>query len=362
MTIKQIWVDDVGASGIYPRNIKLYCTNTYAEVITAGFLTPSDQQAYGFLENDIVEVSYGNPSNNLATLTPSINATTKVITLVPWIGGAVSLPTVSNNFANFSGTEGVLADAGYSPSDAAKTKVVMANAATVTGQIVVAADTAGTIKDTTGITAIAGGNLQAGTTTGTAGTVASCPGTTTTGRLILAAVASAGAFNSTISNRSLGQSTVFSIGDPGATTASILTSLVNADVGANLISFSVTCGFAALATGGSVTLYASSGSKQYRIFSLRTNAGGTNFSGGGGDRLAQISDGTTAFSIIPATNLQTLVNALWGVSTPLPFPAGGVSSSTLTAAGASLVLKYSGGTTDYTAGSIVITGLLERVA
>lgn len=55
-----------------------------------------------------------------------------------------------------------------------------------------------------------------------AGTVVSFPSTTASGKLILAAVNSAGAFNTTISNASMGQASVVSIPDPGASTANFL--------------------------------------------------------------------------------------------------------------------------------------------
>lgn len=141
----------------------------------------------------------------------------------------------------------------------------------------------------------------------------------------------------------------------------VLTSgITTPDVGANLISFDVTVGFAALASDGSVTLINSSGAKQYKVRSLQLNSGGTNFSGGGGDRLGQVTDGTTVYSVIPAVSMQTLANAQWG-ATALPNPAS-AAINTSTAAGENLVFKYSGGTTDYTAGSLVISGIVERVA
>jgi hypothetical protein len=90
------------------------------------------------------------------------------------------------------------------------------------------------------------------------------------------------------------------------------------------------------------------------------NAGGTNFAGGGGDRLGQIGDGTTIYSVIPAANMQTLTNSAWG-GTAVPFPAA-AAINVSTAAGANLVFKYNAGTTDYTAGSVVISGILQRVA
>lgn len=127
-----------------------------------------------------------------------------------------------------------------------------------------------------------------------------------------------------------------------------------------VINTDVTVTAAALANGGKVVLIPSSGTEQFIIRSLNLNSGGTNFSGGGGDRLGQVTDGTTVYSIIPATDMQTLVNAAWG-STALPFPAS-APINTKTAAGANLYFAYSGGTTDYTTGSLVITVEAQRVA
>ena len=57
-----------------------------------------------------------------------------------------------------------------------------------------------------------------------AGTLVSFPSTTASGKLIVAAVNSSGAFNTTISNASMGQSTVVSIPDPGSATANFVIS------------------------------------------------------------------------------------------------------------------------------------------
>lgn len=124
--------------------------------------------------------------------------------------------------------------------------------------------------------------------------------------------------------------------------------------------FDVTVGQAALASGGSVALWDALAGEQYKVRQLYLNSGGTNFSGGGGDRLLAISDGTTVYSVIPAANIQTLANRVWGEGATFPFPAS-AAINTSTAAGADLVALYSGGATDYTAGSLVLSGMLERV-
>lgn len=173
--------------------------------------------------------------------------------------------------------------------------------------------------------------------------VVTSPGSLTTGNILIA-----GDANGTLAS------------GPVAGNQILTSAIVTPDVGANLIPFDITVGQAALASGGSVTLYASSGIKRYKVRSLQLNSGGTNFSGGSGDRLGQVTDGTTVYSLIPAATMQSLVNAQWG-ATALPNPAS-AAINTSTAAGASLVFKYSGGTLDYTAGSLVISGILQRVA
>lgn len=124
--------------------------------------------------------------------------------------------------------------------------------------------------------------------------------------------------------------------------------------------FDVTVDAADLATGGSVILVPNVNrfgtTIKFKISNLWVNYGGTNFSGGGGDRLLSITDNTTDFSVIPAATLQALVNAGWG-STDIPYPA----SASLNTTANNLVAKYSGGTTDYTTGSVVISGVVEMV-
>lgn len=218
----------------------------------------------------------------------------------------------------------------------------------------------GTQHITSGSLSVDQGSIGAGTS-GHAGTLSSFPTTASSGRLVLDAVDSPGGFNTTISNRAMGQGTVFSIGDPGQATASILTSKVVADVGANLISFDVTVSAAALASGGQVVLIASSGSKQFKMRSLQLNQSATSFTGGGGDRDGLITDGAaTVFTDIPAATMQAVDNATWG-STDLPFPTG-QSLNKSSAAGSSIIFEYTAGSADYASGSLVISGIVERVA
>lgn len=141
----------------------------------------------------------------------------------------------------------------------------------------------------------------------------------------------------------------------------LVTSFNTPDTNINLVSFDVAVPAASLAAGASVTLFASSGTKQYRVRSLWINAGGTNFSGGGGDRNLSITDNTTVYSVVPAATLGTLVNAGWGDGTDLPYPASAAINQA-SAAGQAIVAKYSGGAADFSAGSVTISGVLQRIA
>ena len=220
-------------------------------------------------------------------------------------------------------------------------------------------DSIGTIQGYTGGNAVYPGNIQAGLSS-SAGYLASFPSSANGGSLRISATASPGNFTSTIQNGAVGQDTTFFFQDPRTASAYALTSTVVPQPGANLISFNVTVTAAALAAGASVILNTSwTAGSQYQIKALQLNGFGTNFSGGGGDRLLSITDNTTVYSLVPAADLQTLANTVWG-STALPFPASD-AINTPTAIGANLVAKYSGGATDYSTGSVVISGIIERI-
>lgn len=118
-----------------------------------------------------------------------------------------------------------------------------------------------------------------------------------------------------------------------------------------------------LATAAHVTLFtATRVTSQYAISNIMLNGvGGTNFSGGGGDRNLAITDGTNVYTVIPAATLQALVNDVWNSSTTnVPLPVS-IPLNQKTVAGATVYAAYSGGTTDYTAGSVSITLEYERV-
>lgn len=132
------------------------------------------------------------------------------------------------------------------------------------------------------------------------------------------------------------------------------------DITRGLEVFETTVGQAALASAGTVILLNAAAGEQWKVRELWLSGAGTNFSGGGGDRLLDIKEGTTIYSTIPAATLQALAAARWG-DAGLPFPATAAHLTTATAVGADIVAQYSGGTADYTAGSLTIVLVAERV-
>lgn len=105
------------------------------------------------------------------------------------------------------------------PASTANALVVFSNTA---GDIKAASTTAtlGQALSVTGAITSTTGNITSGAS-GDAGTFISFPATAANGTLIVAAANAGGAFNTTISNGTMGQSTVYTVGDIGAATGGI---------------------------------------------------------------------------------------------------------------------------------------------
>jgi len=215
-SIKRDWVPA-------PSIIRILSTSTLAQVGAAGYLTAQaaniEALNNGTFEWDVSDfvLVYASDGWGFYSVLPDFTGLTAFSFTT-----AVTGPTVVGDFASFNSTSGNLIDSGYSPSDATKTKVVMAGSAVVVNHIAKFVDTAGTIDDTAGA-AINSGNIQAGLS-GTAGTLISYPATLTSGSLILAGVANSANVNVTLSNASHAQASVYSIPDGGQATSNILTS------------------------------------------------------------------------------------------------------------------------------------------
>lgn len=210
-SILRDWADGVSI-------VRIVSTNTLAQVGTAGYLTAQadniealNNGAFEWSLSDMVLV-YASDGWGFFTIVAGFASLTAFV-FVPGVTGA----TIIGDFAQFNSTNGNLIDNGLSPSNASKTKVVMAGSAVQVGYIAHFVDTSGTIDDTAGAVTNAG-NIYAGLDA-VAGVLRSYPATTATGYLGLTAVSNSGAFNTIISNVAMGQSTVVSIPDPGTATS-----------------------------------------------------------------------------------------------------------------------------------------------
>lgn len=367
MAIKQLKQLQIGRVGDNPQKLIINTDNTIAEVTTAGYLTKYGSSSnIQFSDYQLAEVY--TTDGHTQTYQVSVD-TAGIASLTPTaIANGVTVfdaPVIDKNFAVFYGTDGTIQDLAYSASDVSKTKVVMAGAATVADRIASFDDTTGTVSCNTALgtprTIANWGDIDSGSSTGLVGRFKAYAPTASRGYFALQGANNSANFNVYIINNSHAQSSSHYVPDCGLVNDAFLTTaLLTPDSNSNLICVDVTVGQAALAAGGSVTLRASSGTIQYKIRNIFVNSGGTNFSGGGGDRLLSITDNTTVYSLVPAASLQTLANTTWG-STGVPFPAS-AAINTSTVAGQAIVAKYSGGTADYTAGSVVISLVLERVA
>lgn len=165
MSIQQTTTNFTGEVGVLPNLARIKCTDTFAVITTAGYLSPLLRQGYIFNSGDFVLISSTQ-------------------------SGASDLYQVSYNSSNLP--------------------VLSTLEQTISGPLVVA----GAITSTTG-------NITSGSS-GDAGTFVSYPATASKGTLILAATNNTGDTNTTFTNAAMGQASVISAPDPGASTANFL--------------------------------------------------------------------------------------------------------------------------------------------
>ena len=211
-----------------PQRCTLVTTDSLATITAPGYMNQFNGQGYAISTMQVFDIFYAYNKSTGAKTYGIFNVTYSVAhgySLDIWENpGNVLLPVVDGDFANFHGTSGQIGDDGYSPSDATKTKVVMANGTVNTNHIAVYKDTSGTIgEDAT--TAINKGNIQAGTD-GNSGKLTSYPSTAGKGNLSLAASNNLnGDYSFSITNNNdIDQSTTYYLADPGASTASFILS------------------------------------------------------------------------------------------------------------------------------------------
>ena len=100
--------------------------------------------------------------------------------------------------------------------------------------------------------------------------------------------------------------------------------------------------------------------ESYRVVDVRLIGGGTNF-GAGGDRLLDLTDGTTVWTQIANADLETAPSAtLTQGNAKVPFLTG--TANTASTAGNPIYFAYSGGASDHTTGSITFHVCLNRLS
>jgi len=227
---------------------------------------------------------------------------------------------VNNNLIKASGTAGLIADSGI-----AATSVPTFTSPTIANHIAVFTNTTGNLGEDAA-TAINGGNIQAGLS-GTAGTVVSFPATAANGSLRLVATNAGGAFNTTISNSAMAQSTVYSIPDVTAATGQILAKTA-AFVSGNLIQASGTAG---------VTVDSGVATTNVQLKTQVKAAVTGNIGGGGAGPITVSVPGLTSTSVVVAT----IVTSSNLVAVAQVIPASGSFNVTFTGdPGATCALSY----------------------
>jgi hypothetical protein len=261
-----------------PFIVRIIADSTLSQVGTTGYLTAQaanieaiNEGPWEWALSDMVLV-YATDGWGFFQIDPGFAS------LIPFVfgGSVVGAPVTIGDFAVFQSTSGNLEDLGYLPSDASKTRVVMAGSATQVGYIAHFTDTHGTVDDTAGAVQN-DGNIQAGKS-GTAGTLISFPATGSKGSLILAAVANTGNTNTTISNAAMGQASVVSIPDPGASTANFVLDAGTASaISVNNLKYGATP--VAQVDPGSCTITAAAGAANTCTITVQLKDGsGTNMS------------------------------------------------------------------------------------
>lgn len=135
--------------GVSPSIVRISSSDSLSAVGTAGYLTAQlaniEALNAGPFEWTISDFVLVYASNVWGFFSVSSDFTS--LNAFAFSSSVIGTPVVIGDFAIFQSTSGNLEDLGYLPSDASKTRVVMASAATVANQIAKFSDTTGTIID-----------------------------------------------------------------------------------------------------------------------------------------------------------------------------------------------------------------------
>lgn len=221
MAIINITTTQTGLTGVLPSLAYINTSDTESEILATGYLNQEVQAGASFSLPCIAAVTtQATPTSAQAVGWFRISHVganwSLVATTAP---GSVALPTIANHIATYTDVFGSLSE-----------------------------DPA---------TAISGGNIQAGLS-GTAGYLASFPGTASKGSLRVVAVANTGDTLVTLSNALHGQASVYSIPDSGAATANIIISKLTGTQHITVGGLQVDAGVvtSGISTGGQVGSFA----------------------------------------------------------------------------------------------------------
>jgi hypothetical protein len=326
MSILQITPLQVGLTDVYPHVIYINTNNTLAQVTTTGYLNSYAALNPGLLHDGdmaLIVTRTSASSSDVDSGFLQVNFSSGNWNLIQTNSpGSVVLPTIANHIATYTNTTGGLSEdpttaissgniqaglsgtAGYVssfPSTAARgslrlqgvantgdTLVTISNAAMGQATVVSIPDpgvaTATFVLSHGGTQHIAAGNFQvdAGNviagSSGNAGTFISYPATAANGTLIVAALNAGAAFDTTIRNSSMGQSSVISIPDPGAATANFILSASGTTQQITTSNLQITAGtlLSGRATGGTsggLTLYPATTTTGSLVLSPVSNVG-----------------------------------------------------------------------------------------
>jgi hypothetical protein len=262
---------NVGAIGVSPQDFRYTTNDTLATITSAGYINPiMDQAGFSMQPGDTLTCQYNNYSEG-AIFMASYNG--KIITLVDIASTSeIVLPTIANHIATFTNTTGTIGE------DAAA--------------------------------AINGGNIQAGLS-GTAGYLASFPGTASKGSFRFLGVANTGNTVTTFSNNAMGQATSVNIPDPGNAIAQVL-------IGATATPFTTGHLIASSGTGG---LTADSGISTTNV----TQNNISNTLSGAGRIIAAKVNGVETSNAVTASGMSGVIT-----TSSLTTAAGGTYSITWT--------------------------------
>lgn len=276
MAILNILTSQTGLVGVLPSLAYIDTSDTEATVLTAGYLNHAVEQGFQFSIPCLAAISTRTAPNAVPSVGwyEIIHSGGNWSVVAPVAPGSVILPTKTDHIATFTDTVGTLSEdpgtaisagniqagvsgtSGYfssfpttpntghlrltgqssagdfitqilNASMAAPRNITIPDGGTLNSNFIIS-NSAGTQTIATGSLALTLGNLSAlagNVSAGSdahAGTLISFPSTTANGSLIISALNAGGAFNTTVRNSIMGQSSVVSIPDPGAATANFL--------------------------------------------------------------------------------------------------------------------------------------------